>query len=93
MTGWGGGSSDSVYELWAVRRNRETGVVEEIGLSREALTIYGLKEHEWKPSQLQVVDDKHKIVKKPKPRTKPSRSIPEGEIDQLGYPWNQELER
>jgi DNA-binding Xre family transcriptional regulator len=36
------GTEHPVYDLWAVRRNRETGVVEEIGLSREALATIEL---------------------------------------------------
>jgi hypothetical protein len=95
MTALAGGSADPVYELWAVRRNRETGVVEQIVLSREAVFMYRLEEHEWRPSKLQVVDDAHKIVRKPKTRTprRPGNVMPDGERDQLDYPWNQELER
>jgi hypothetical protein len=80
VTGWGGGSSDPLYELRVIRVHRESGVVEQIDLSREALPMIHVQEHEWKPSLLQTVPADMKVVRRPRPRQRAAaREMPEGD--------------
>ena len=51
------------HEYWFVRRDSDTGVVEQIPVSHHAL--YRVQEEEWQPSPLKVVDTAHTIVRKP----------------------------